>query len=586
MNKYLVAVFVFGVTHFSVKPIAAGQPDSPSVQPSGVRRFTVHPFVAKPTCSTEKSNEVRAPASDSALTVAIDCNLNLNSRDRVTKRLILEGASATGVTVNCNGATLDGGKGKPNFGDNGRDMVEVKSEKNGETWKRPENITIKNCNIIGSVRVWGMGKNGEWEDVKESSRSRDHVQRARNNAPRNIVFDNVTITGVGRNPVYFAPGVTHSKLINSEIRGNSDKVAIYLDAESAYNTIKNNYIHVVTKSDKWGKLPGVTDRGWPLIAIDGSTGNKIINNKFSSLNNGGIYLYRNCGEGGTIRHTTPSHNLIINNIFYYKKYTGGKPAVYLGSRDYGSKERRLGHCDKDDGRPFGSSASEKDYATHNVVMQNQFYRRRVYRGNRLVEASIYDYIKTKNQRVNSPNYIDHNQIVSAETRRPAGCYVRNGYKNLILHGRSIDVFNNSNGEPSCTGRKLSCNNGDLIRSTSSTCRVSEASFDCRISGNNNGCRKIAHCPSGQRIVGATAACNLEYGVISDRILGAVAPNNIRVIRASDDVSAGLCYVGRNSLKRGQETITGIHDSDRVLIGCKERDKNGGDCHIKGILYCR
>ena len=35
---------------------------------------------------------------------------------------------------------------------------------------RPENITINTCDITGSVRVWGMAKNGEGEDFNKSSR--------------------------------------------------------------------------------------------------------------------------------------------------------------------------------------------------------------------------------------------------------------------------------------------------------------------------------------------------------------------------------------------------------------------------------
>jgi hypothetical protein len=75
--------------------------------------------------------------------------------------------------------------------------------------------------------------------------------------------------------------VTYSKLINSEVKGISSRVGIYLDAESAYNTIENNSIHVDTDDDEVGEtVPFLPDRGWPLIAIDGSTGNKIINNNF------------------------------------------------------------------------------------------------------------------------------------------------------------------------------------------------------------------------------------------------------------------------------------------------------------------
>lgn len=371
------------------------------------------------------------------------------------------------------------------------------------------------------------------------------------------------------------------------MKGKSTKVAIYLDAESADNTIKNNDIHVATDDDDWGKLPGVTDRGWPLIAIDGSTGNKILDNRFSSLNNGGIYLYRNCGEKGTIRHTTPSRNVIVNNVFYYKKYKGTKPAVFLSSRDYGTKERVFGHCDADDGRPYGSSASDKDYAQHNVVMQNQFFARKVYRQSgsamppRLVAATLADYVMTNNASVNTPNYVALNKIITRETKRLAGCYVRDGF---VLHGESIDVFEDRSGTPVCSTRRFRCDDGELTASTASGCTVQP--FECRVEGNNDGCERIARCPRGRRIVGASAACNLEFGTVSSTDLNGVSANFVKVLRASDNASEGSCTIGSTSIRSGQAAVSGINGLDRASFGCRERDSNGGDCHIKGTLYCR
>ena len=355
--------------------------------------------------------EIRAPATARTSEVSIDRNITLNRNDVITKRLIFEGSDSTGVTCDFNGATLDGGRrGSVNYG---RDMIVVRSKKTGGTWQRPENILIKHCKIIGSVRVWGMGENGEATDIRDSSRrevtNSQHVQRVRMNAPRNIVFDGITITGVGRNPLYFSPGVTYSKLINSEVKGKSDKVGIYLDAESAYNTIENNYLHVETAEAPW-KGHGGKARGWPQMAIDGSSWNRINNNRFSSLRNGGIYLYRNCGQGGTIRHTPPEHNTITNNSFYYKKYTGTKPAIYLGSRDFGSS----GYCGDDSGRSYGSSSSDKDYARHNIIKNNTFSKRRIVHaglGGVPAYATVEDMIVTKNKSINSPNDISGNRLV-------------------------------------------------------------------------------------------------------------------------------------------------------------------------------
>jgi hypothetical protein len=512
--------------------------------------------IATPTtCSTQKINEVLAPASETTPAVNIDCHLNLKSSDVVTKRIILTGASATGVTVDCNFATLNGGEGTINYDE---DMNEIRSRKYKDTaqgtwkWERPESITIKNCNVIGSIRVRGMAT----DDLRESSRSSEHVTTARNNAPKKVIFDNITITGVGKIPLYFASGVTYSELINSEIKGVSRSVAVYLDAESYNNIFKNNYIHAVT-----------IEREREVMAIDGSSYNKIVNNKFSALNNGGIYLYRNCGERGVIRHSTPSHNTIVNNIFYYDKYKGGNPSIFLGARN-GNKS----YCNEDKGYPYGSSKSDLDSATYNIVMQNQIYKR-----------SISDMIKSKNWKNNSPNYIAYNETVTTETKRLAGCYVSpNLYeRDFVLHGESFYVLEIRNSEPACY--QYTCTDGDL---SYSSCNASKSSFDCHVSESNSGCHKIVYCPSGQKIIGATAACNLEYGTISDEVLATVPTNTIRVIKASDHVSDGSCYVGGNSLQSGEKTIIGIDGLDRVSVGCKEHDRNGGDCHIKGILYCR
>jgi parallel beta-helix repeat protein len=576
------------------------------------------PVLPKP-CLKKRIDDFKLESPGS---VKIDCQLTLPTGPPVKKRLIFE---TTGVTLNCNGRTLGDGTNK--------DVIEVRSRKYKDKpkdhpdyeklpwkWERPQNVTIKKCNIIGSVRVWGMATNGEGNpkeyleeeicipltvpprcqklekpnsnELKKSSRKPGHTKRIQANAPKNIVFDEVQITGVGRNPFYVAPGVTYTTLMNSTMNGKSDKVAIYLDAESAYNTFKNNNIDVATAKDKAGdNIPGMKSRGWPIIAIDGSSHNKIVNNRFSQTNRGGIYLYRNCGEGGTIRHATPSHNVIINNIFYYNKYKGGKPSVYLGSRDYGFKERTIGHCDADDGRPYGSSASEKDYARHNVVMQNQFYKRRVYRtgpgGTVLVEASIADYVKTRNTKANSPNYIEHNQIVTPQTvvkKRRAGCYLPNASPNFLFDGRSLDTLKDS-GNKACLTQS-SCTDGELSRSNASDCRVNKVDFSCQVSGNNKGCQKEVACPSGKKLVGAKAACNLEFGTVSSNALQPILPNLIKVLKASDKVSAGSCHVGGNKLQSGQKEITINKSSRTVAVGCKEHDKNGGDCHIKGNLYCR
>jgi parallel beta-helix repeat protein len=338
--------------------------------------------------------------------------------------LVLEGPAASGATVDCNGAVLDGGPGTVNAG---KDMVQIRSDR---FFKRPTDVTVRECRIFGSVRVWGMGRNGEASALLAPSRQAGYVELVRNNAPTRVLLEDLTITAHGRIPLYLAPGVTHTVLRDSELRGRSDAVAVYLDAESAGNTMRANYIHTETDRE--------------LIAVDGSSENRILNNRFSALNHGGIYLYRNCGLKGTIRHSTPSNNTVINNVFFYKKYTGSNPSVYLGSRN-GS----VGYCDDDlrpggSAFPYGSSISDLDYAQRNVVMQNQIYRRSIAdmirTGGIITFPFQYplDFIPVLDTSSNEPNFVDHNETVSSAVDRRAGCSVKHHASvRLILDGELV-----------------------------------------------------------------------------------------------------------------------------------------------------
>lgn len=592
-------------------PKVAHQPTStPTLAPVATASFELPPTIVAPEyleaeleifepfddvedCDYEVLDAVLAEATEIDREVNVDCNLTLDRNDVVTKRLIFE---TSGVTLECNGATITGGDGTSNSANNinyRRDMIEVRSrsriEDRRRIWERPRSVTIRGCNIIGSIRVLGMARNGQGklyteEDgqtrnyFKESSRLEGHTERARANAPTNIVFDNLTITGVGRNPFYFAPGVSYSRLINSELKGESGAVGLYLDAESYANTIKNNYIHVSTKNyifEQWDR---------PLIAIDGSSHNKILNNRFSNLSHGGIYLYRNCGEGGVVRHATPSYNHIINNVFYYNRYRGGNPSVYLGAHDYGWFQETFGFCHDDSVPdtitevPFGSGISNKDHATHNVVMQNQIFVR-----------SVSDMIKIQNPSVNSNNFIDYNHTVTDDTvvyNEPAVCYVADLYRRYLPHGAVRDVYPGPNNIPTCTTYQDTCFDGELLRSANTTCELTTEEFDCTIMGSNAGCTQTVSCPANQRIVGARAACNLEWGTISDASFSTVPGDIIKVFRPSDSVQSGICNIGSYHLRDGDLNIAGLQDSFALSVGCDEYDANGGDCQIRGVLYCR
>ncbi len=252
------------------------------------------------------------------------------------------------VVINLNGGSIDPSSSSG-------DIVKIHSLKNADgSWCQLSDVTLKNGTIDGAVRIWGLGLNGQSGDVPESSHTLGHTERAQAYAPTNITLDNLTIIGHGRIPLYISPGTTYVTVTNCHFTGTRSSTTIYLDAESAHNTFLNNVFDTTPTGTR------------EVFAIDGSAHNLIKNNFFPSTPNGGIFIYRNCGEGGAVRHQEPRFNEIIENEFTYSNYTGYKPAIWLGSRNYFPSS----YCDLDSAYPFGSGLDDHDFARQNSIIRN------------------------------------------------------------------------------------------------------------------------------------------------------------------------------------------------------------------------
>ncbi len=257
--------------------------------------------------------------------------------------VVIEGAAASGKIIDLQGEWFNEGK-----------LTEllIRSVSHEKTWSRPHNITIRNGKLRGSIRIMGLGRNGEAEGVRVSSLREGHTARAQAAAPTGISIENMLIEAAYRIPIYLAPGTTGVTVRNCDFTGSSVSTAIYLGAESAGNSILGN-----TFGTKVGR---------EVIAVDGSARNRILGNNFNHSPFGGIYLYRNCGEGGTVRHQTPRENLIEGNAFdecpRWASY-----GIWLGSRGGWAP-----YCGEDAGYPFGSSADNRDFADGNTVRHNTF----------------------------------------------------------------------------------------------------------------------------------------------------------------------------------------------------------------------
>lgn len=309
------------------------------------------PQTSASACSPKVYAALREPASEEKSSIEIRCSLSLEASDVITKQVLISGERASGIVIDCGGAVLDGSRGTVNFG---KPTIRIRSTKAKDGgWSVPSDITIRNCTVKGAIRLQGLGANGQGEQVRLSSLTPGHTERAQQAAPSNVTISQVNFVADGGIPLYAGPGVTNMTVTQSNFSGYSVGTAIYLDAESARNTILDNRFEIKTKARE-------------LIAVDGSANNLIARNDFVDPINGGIFLYRNCGEGGTIRHQTPEYNRIVDNTFSYSMdWTEAQPAVWLNSRN----GARL-FCLYAPSANFGSGLSSLDFAENNTVSRN------------------------------------------------------------------------------------------------------------------------------------------------------------------------------------------------------------------------
>ncbi|KMO31406.1 hypothetical protein VQ02_25930 [Methylobacterium variabile] len=309
----------------------------------------VRPATAAPCDGTVRARLLSPPQGDDD-TVPLTCSLRLAPEDQVLRHIVIEGSAASGLTLDCAGAAI----GRPNVPAHlGDYTIAIRSRppaQPGGRWDRPSDIRIRDCVVFGHVRIWGMGENGQGPLVRDSSRSLGHTERAQAAAPTAVTITGTTITAAGPIPLYLGPGVTRVTLRDSRLDGRSVSTAIYLDAESAENRIENNDV--------------TTALGREAVAVDGSARNRITGNRFTLGGQGGVRLYRNCGEGGTVRHQTPSDNVITGNIFRTGGWFQAAPIVVNSRNGW-----RL-NCGEDAGYPFGSSLDNSDGGTGNVVAPN------------------------------------------------------------------------------------------------------------------------------------------------------------------------------------------------------------------------
>lgn len=228
-------------------------------------------------------------------------------------------------------------------------------------------VTVRNCHVLSRVRIYGEYSSAD-NIPPDFSRSPRYVAGIRAQAPWLVTFENCTFEAeTGQLPVYVGPGVTRTTFRDCVFRGPSRSTLLYLGAESGWTTIE-------------GCTFDADEAAREAIAVDASSHNVIRDSRF--IGGSGIYLYRNCGQDGVIRHEIPRKNRIIGNVF-----EDSDPAVWLSSRDDDWKA----YCAFDDWQDSGgSSRSNWSHAMYNTVANNDLNGGRIIEGESARDNIIED----------------------------------------------------------------------------------------------------------------------------------------------------------------------------------------------------
>ena len=232
-------------------------------------------------------------------------------------------------------------------------------------------VTVRGCRVTGFVNSLRVTRPGF------KALPAGHEYDA---ATARIVVEDDTFASSHGSGIYVDGDVTDVTVRRSSVTG-AGSVGLYLEAGSRGNTIEANTFtgngfvqngptgqpYVVGSTTFW--FWGTGREG---IAVDGSRDNVIRGNAFSGDSNGGILLYKNCGEYHTqkpadwwTRRYGATGNVIEGNTF-----TGERTGVWVASRM--AENQALMDCSDPPYVDGGGRKLYLDPASGNVIRGNRF----------------------------------------------------------------------------------------------------------------------------------------------------------------------------------------------------------------------
>ncbi len=289
--------------------------------------------------------------------------------------------ATSGVTLDCQGARIVGAS---------------TSGSRGILVRAPEgvaltDVTIRNCKVEGflnSVRI-----------MRDGYRSYPEGEEYLTPTSTILLEDN-TFTG-SRGVGVFVDAYVEDVTLRGNTVSQAGSTGIYLETGSRRNRVEGNSIIYggFIENGPSGQLrsfAGTQVWFWGVgregLAVDGSYENEIVGNAFYGNSNGGLFLYKNCGEYPDSDRYFERRHHADDNLIEGNTFVGGRNGVWVGSR-MGENTLPM-ECTDPAYVESGLTRVVLDYAADNVVRANRFvdvtYGIRVEDDGTVVEGNTFE----------------------------------------------------------------------------------------------------------------------------------------------------------------------------------------------------
>ena len=289
--------------------------------------------------------------------------------------------ATSGVTLDCQGARI---AGAPTSGSRG---ILVRAPEGVAL----TDVTIRSCEVEGflnSVRIMREGYRFFPDGEEYETPTAD------------IVLEDNTFTasrGVG----VFVDAYVEDVTLRGNTVSQAGSTGIYLETGSRRNRVEGNSIIYggFIENGPGGQLRtfnGTQIWFWGVgregLAVDGSYENEIVGNAFYGNSNGGLFLYKNCGEYPDSNRYFERRHPADDNLIEGNTFVGGRNGVWVGSR-MGENTLPM-ECTDPAYIESGLTRVVLDYADDNVVRNNRFldvtYGIRVEDDGTVVEGNTFE----------------------------------------------------------------------------------------------------------------------------------------------------------------------------------------------------